>query len=218
MSADALIRTEDAVFGAGVRGVVNGVTLAIHEGDCVALVGPNGSGKTTLLRGLLGLLPPQSGRVLRRPGLRLGYVPQRDTLDPLYPLSGLDVALLGTYGDVPPWKPLGARERRRAHEALEACRALALARRRYGELSGGERQRVLLARAVASEPDMLFLDEPTAGIDNEAETAILDALDEIRQRRPVAIWIVTHHLDVLQGRVARVAAIADGRVRMGAGT
>jgi ABC-type Mn2+/Zn2+ transport system ATPase subunit len=215
MSEPALIRTEDAAFGAGARGVVQGVTLEIVRGDCVALVGPNGSGKTTLLRGLLGLLPPLSGRVIRRPGLRLGYVPQRETLDPLYPLSGLDVALLGTYGDVPPWRRLGARERGRAREALDACRALPLARRRYGELSGGERQRVLLARAVASEPDLLLLDEPTAGIDNAAEVAILDALDEIRRRRPVAIWIVTHHLDALHGRVGRVATITDGRLRIG---
>ena len=214
MSEPALIRTEGASFGAGSRSVVQDIDLEIRSGDCVALVGTNGSGKTTLLRGLLGLLPARAGRVWRRPGLRLGYVPQRETLDPLYPLSCMDVALLGTYGDLPPWRRLGARERSRAKGALDACRALPLAGRRYGELSGGERQRVLLARALASEPDVLFLDEPTAGIDREAEEAILDALGAVRQRRDVAIWIVTHHLDVLRGRIAGIASILDGTLRL----
>jgi len=215
MSQLPLLRTQGAAFGADARSVVRDLNVALQAGDFVALVGPNGSGKTTLLRGLLGLLDPLEGRVVRRPGLRLGYVPQRETLDPLYPLSGLDVALLGTYGDVPPWRRLGAGQRARAHAALEACRAHGLARRRYGELSGGERQRVLLARALASEPDLLMLDEPTAGIDSDTERQILDTLDELRRRRPVAIWIVTHHLAALQGRIEQVAMIEDGRLAVG---
>jgi ABC-type Mn2+/Zn2+ transport system ATPase subunit len=215
MTEAPLLRTEAAAFGAGTRSVVREVNVALRKGDFVALVGPNGSGKTTLLRGLLGLLDPLEGRVIRRPGLRLGYVPQRETLDPLYPLSGFDVALLGTYGDVSPWRPLGARERARARAALGACRADGLARRRYGELSGGERQRVLLARALASEPDLLVLDEPTAGIDNETERQILDILDELRDQRPLAIWIVTHHVAALRGRIEQLASIEGGRLRVG---
>lgn len=214
MSDSPMIRAEGAAFGPGRRRVVQGVDLEICRGQCVALVGENGSGKSTLLRGLLGLLPAQQGRVVRRPGLRLGYVPQRETLDPLYPLSALAVTLLGTYGDIPSWRPIGSRERSRARAALAACRALPLARRRYGELSGGERQRVLLARALASEPELLLLDEPTAGIDREAEEAILTALDALRATRPVAVWIVTHHPDVLRGRATCLATLADGRLQL----
>ncbi len=214
MSESALLRSEAASFGVGARSVVSELSFEIRPGDWVALVGPNGSGKTTLLRGLLGLVPPRDGKVLRRPGLRLGYVPQRETLDPLYPLSAFDVALLGTYGDVRPWRRLGPRERDLARTALDDCRALPLARRRYGELSGGERQRVLLARALASQPELLLLDEPTAGVDPAAELAIFEALDRLRERRPVAIWIVTHQVEALRGRAERIASICDGRLRL----
>lgn len=214
MNGETLLRTERAAFGAADRSVVREVDLEVRRGDCVALVGPNGAGKTTLLQGLLGLLPPLSGRVVRRPGLRLGYVPQRETLDPLYPLSAMDVALLGTYGDVAPWRRLGVGERTRARDALASCRALPLARRLYRELSGGERQRVLLARALASEPDFLVLDEPTAGIDLEAEAQILDALDALRRRRAVAIWIVSHRQESLRGRILQVATLRDGALEL----
>jgi len=216
MSAPVLLRVEAADFGHGARSVVRGVNLEIRSGDYVALVGANGAGKTTLLRGLLGLAPPLAGRVVRKEGLRIGYVPQRETLDPLFPLSAYGVALLGTYGDVPSYRPLGARERTRAREALEACRALSFARQRYGELSGGQRQRVLLARAFASEPELLLLDEPTAGIDPEAAELILETLSEVHRQRDLAVWIITHQLEAVRGRVDRMAVLADGKLELGA--
>jgi ABC-type Mn2+/Zn2+ transport system ATPase subunit len=211
-----MLRVEDADFGYAGRPVVRGASLVVRPRELVVLVGSNGSGKTTLLRGLLGLLPPQRGRVSRRPGLRIGYVPQRETLDPLYPLSALDVARLGTWRDLPFWRLGGARERERARAALEACRADGPAAERYSELSGGERQRVLLARALASDPELLLLDEPTAGIDPEAEQAILDLLRELRETRALSIWMVTHQLDSIAGRADRTAVVADGRVRVDA--
>ena len=119
---------------------------------------------------------------MRRPELRIGYVPQRETLDPLYPLSAFDVARLGAWRDLPFWR-FGGRARARAH----ARGARGLPRRglrraqRYAELSGGQRQRVLLARALATDPELLLLDEPTAGVDPEAERGILDLLRELRE-------------------------------------
>jgi ABC-type Mn2+/Zn2+ transport system ATPase subunit len=216
MSSSVLLQVEAADFGHDTRSVVRDVHLEIRSGDYVALVGANGAGKTTLLRGLLGLAPPLTGRVVRKEGLRLGYTPQRETLDPLFPLSAFGVALLGTYGDVPSYKPLGAHERARARDALEACRALSFARQRYGELSGGQRQRVLLARALASNPELLLLDEPTAGIDPEAQELILETLSEVRRHRDLAIWIVTHQLESVRGRVDRIAVLADGKLELGA--
>jgi ABC-type Mn2+/Zn2+ transport system ATPase subunit len=187
-----------------------------RPGEFVALLGSNGSGKTTLLRGLLGFLPPLAGRVERRPGLRIGYVPQRETLDPLYPLSGYQVARTGSWRDVPFWRFTGARERSRTRAALEACQATEFARRRYSELSGGQRQRVLLARALATEPELLLLDEPTAGIDPEAESGILDLLRKLRETQGLSIWMVTHHVHALAGRADRRLVISQGRVHANA--
>lgn len=196
--------------------MVRGASLVVRPGEFVALIGSNGSGKTTLLRGLLGFLPPLAGRVERRPDLRIGYVPQRETLDALYPLSAYQVARTGSWRDLPFWRFAGARERSRTRDALAACQAADFASRRYAELSSGQRQRVLLARALATDPELLLLDEPTAGIDPEAERGILDLLRRLRETRGVSIWMVTHHVAALAGRADRTAVISEGRLRLDA--
>lgn len=210
-----LLRLVDADFGYAGRPVVRGASLEAVTGEFVALAGANGSGKTTLLRGLLGLLPPLRGRIVRGPDLRLGYVPQRETLDALYPLSGFDVALLGATADLPFWRPAGARERARCREALDATRASGFAGRRYGELSGGQRQRILIARALATRPTLLLLDEPTAGVDPDTEAAIVEVLHTLRRQHRIAIWMVTHQLHALLGRVDRTLELEEGRLRPG---
>jgi len=210
----SLLRVEAADFGYEGRPVVCGASLEVRPREFVVLLGSNGSGKTTLLRGLLGFLPPLAGRVERRPGLRIGYVPQRETLDPLYPLSAFDVTRLGAWRDLPFWRMGGARERARARQALEACRATPLAAQRYASLSGGQRQRVLLARALATDPELLLLDEPTAGIDPEAEEGILDLLRELRDARGLSIWMVTHRVQSIAGRADRTAVVSGGAVRL----
>lgn len=194
---------------------MQGVSLDLVCGEFAALVGANGSGKTTLMRGLLGLLPLLAGRVVRASDLRVGYVPQRETLDALYPLSGRDVALLGACRDLPFWRPAGSNERERCRASLEAVRATGFASRRYGELSGGQRQRILIARALATQPSLLLLDEPTAGVDREAEGAIVEVLDLLRKERGLGIAMVTHHLDAVVGRVDRVLELEDGRLVRG---
>jgi ABC-type Mn2+/Zn2+ transport system ATPase subunit len=209
----ALVTLDGADFGYDGRAVVRGASLSVRPNEWVALVGANGSGKTTLLRGLLGFLPPLAGRALRRADLRIGYVPQRETLDPLYPLSAYQVARTGSWRDLPFWQFAGARERTRTQAALAACQAAGFAARRYGELSGGQRQRVLLARALATDPELLLLDEPTAGIDPEAESDIFDLLRGLRETHGLSIWMVTHHVHALAGRADRSLVIAEGRVQ-----
>lgn len=192
--------------------MVRGASLRVRPGEFVVLLGSNGSGKTTLMRGLLGFLQPLAGRVRRRSGLRVGYVPQRETLDPLFPLSAQDVVRQGSWRDLPFWRFAGARERGRTAEALAQCRATAFAKTRYAELSGGQRQRVLLARALATEPELLLLDEPTAGVDPETEQSLLALLEELRAARGLAIWMVTHHVHATAALAQRSVVLEGGRV------
>ncbi len=207
-----LITLEAADFGYEGRAIVRRASLVIHADEFVVLVGANGSGKSTLMRGILGLLSPLAGRVERRAGLRIGYVPQRETLDPLYPLSGADVVRMGAVRDLRPWQWIRNTDRERARAALEACGAAGFAQQRYAALSGGQRQRVLLARALATDPELLLLDEPTAGVDPEAERSLLDLLGQLAHTRHLAVWMVTHHLHAVAGRFDRIATVEEGRV------
>jgi ABC-type Mn2+/Zn2+ transport system ATPase subunit len=211
--ADALISVQRADLGYPGNVVLRAVALEICSSEFVAVLGANGSGKTTLFRSLLGFLPPLAGQVERAPGLRVGYVPQRETLDDLYPLTAEDVALMGTYRDLPFWRRTGARERTRAGAALGACNATGFAHMRYSALSGGQRQRVLIARALATEPQLLLLDEPTAGVDRATERAILEVLRGLRRERGLAIWMVTHHAEAARGVVDRVVVAEGGAIR-----
>jgi len=213
--SETLLRLVGADFGYAASAVVHGVSLEVNPGEFVALIGANGSGKTTLGRGLLGLLEPLAGRVERAPQLRVGYVPQRETLDPLYPLSGFDVTLLGACRDLPFYRRAGAAARAAARAALEAVRATPFAGRRYGLLSGGQRQRILIARALATQPNMLLLDEPTAGVDPETEAAIVEVLHALRTEHRLAIWMVTHQLQAVVGRVDRMLTLKEGRLQPG---
>jgi ABC-type Mn2+/Zn2+ transport system ATPase subunit len=212
-----LLRLIEAEFGYGTVPILRPITLDVVPGEFVALRGANGSGKTTLVRGLLGLLAPIAGRVERSPQLRLGYVPQRETLDPLYPLSGFDVTLLGACRDLPFYRRAGAAVRATARAALASARALDFAGRRYGELSGGQRQRILIARALATRPTVVILDEPTAGVDPETETAIIEVLHSLCTQERLAIWMVTHQLQAVVGRVDRMLELKAGRLRTGGG-
>jgi zinc transport system ATP-binding protein len=182
------------------------VSFAVETTEWVGLLGPNGGGKTTLLKLLLGQLTPHAGRVrvlastpegARR---RVGYVPQDATIDPTVPASVLDIVLLGrlTGGS---WGPRFSRsDHDHAWAALEETHTADLAARAWRTLSGGQRQRVLIARALASNVDLLLLDEPTTGIDAHREKELLRLLERLNQRFPILMVshdtaLVTHHMD-----------------------
>jgi zinc/manganese transport system ATP-binding protein len=216
--AEPLLILRDVSLGYAGRPVLEHVDLEVGRGEFVALLGPNGAGKTTLLRGVVGLLPLLAGTLrygFDRGRNPLGYVPQRDALDPTFPLTARDVVLMGTYARLKPLQLVGRPQRLRAARCLDLVGLGALAERRFASLSGGQKQRVLIARALAAEPRLLLLDEPTAGVDVEATTAILDVLSRLNRDEGLGILLVTHHVRMLSGLVSAVVWVHEGHVVRG---
>jgi ABC-type Mn2+/Zn2+ transport system ATPase subunit len=203
-----LVALEAADVGHGGRPILRGVMLAVATGDFLAVVGPNGGGKTTVLLSLLGSLPLLGGRRVRPRPLRVGYVPQRDHVDTIWPLTAAEVALMGRVPAMGPWRRPRAADREAVLKAMERVGVADLAGRPYGDLSGGQRQRTLIARALAAEPELLALDEPTSGMDPGAELGTMDLLAELHAAEGLAIVMVSHRLENV-ANYARSLAFVD---------
>jgi zinc transport system ATP-binding protein len=205
------VALRDVSFAYGRHPVLRGVDLDILAGDFVSIIGPNGGGKSTLLKLMLGLLVPDRGtvRVLdttpERARLRVGYMPQHAHVDPQFPVTAMDVVLMGRLGRRPPLGPFTARDREAAREALADTEALPLADRPFSELSGGQRQRVLIARALACEPELLLLDEPTASLDPGIQDDLYELLRRLNERMTLAL--VSHDVSVVSRHVSQVICV-----------
>jgi ABC-type Mn2+/Zn2+ transport system ATPase subunit len=216
--SEPLLALRGASFGYDGKLIVHDVDLTIGRGDFVALLGPNGAGKSTLLRGIVGLLAAEEGAVeygFDRAARPIGYVPQRDSLDPIFPLTAREVVLMGTYARLAPLLPVRRREQSLALDCLEQVGMHAVAEQRFSALSGGQKQRVLIARALAAEPDLLVLDEPTAGVDPGAAAAIMEVVERLNRERALTVLLVTHQLRMLRGLVRSVVWVHGGHVVQG---
>ncbi len=213
--------------GYGDDAVVHDVDLDVGRGECVALLGPNGSGKTTLMRATLGLArvtsgeldvlgTPSTARRRRGHGPRIGYVPQRHTVATSVPATVAEVVACGRLAGTTPLRALHPATRRASRDAIgSALAAVGLPGRQrasVAELSGGQQRRVLIARALVAEPELLVLDEPTAGVDEDSQHALVDVLGALA-RSGVTLVIVTHELAAVEGLVERSVRLVDGRVR-----
>jgi zinc transport system ATP-binding protein len=189
---ERLLSTDALVVGYDGTPILPPLSMTIAAGELWAVIGSNGSGKSTFVRTALGLVPPVGGKVERRAELRLAYVPQQAALDAIFPISVLDFVLMGLQG--PDNVTLMARGANvtRATAALEEAGAAALERRQLRDLSGGQRQRVLIARALATDADLVFLDEPTTALDATAEHEVLALIERLRAKRGAAVVMVTH--------------------------
>lgn len=198
------------------RPILRAVTFACEPGVVVGVVGPNGAGKSTLFKAILGLIPRGAGRVLIR-GVavdqhrrRIAYVPQREAVDWDYPAVVLDVVLMGRYGRLGWVRRPGAHDRQQAWAALEQVGMTDFARKQIGQLSGGQQQRVFLARALAQEADLLFLDEPFVGVDATTEAVIYQVIATLRDAGKT-ILVVNHDLSAVREHYDRLLLL-NGRV------
>jgi zinc transport system ATP-binding protein len=190
------------------------IDLTIREGDFLAIIGPNGSGKTTLVKIALGLLAPTSGsvEVFGKPQAefsdwrKIGYVPQKAThIDPFFPASVEEVVGMALMSNR---KPRAAREGRgEISRALDEVGMADYAKWAIGRLSGGQQQRVFIARALVTSPKILFLDEPTTGVDSETQGSFYDMLDRLNSREGLTIVLVTHDIGIVNKHVTSVACL-----------
>jgi zinc transport system ATP-binding protein len=216
----ALLEADDISFAYGPDVVLEQVTLHVHAGEFVALVGPNGSGKSTLLRVMLGLLPPGAGHVSLfgtpprrlRERWRLGYVPQRPALARDLPATVEEVVTAGRLARTGWWRRLSAGDRDHVVHAMESVELLDLRNRPVSELSGGQQQRAFIAKAFASGPELLILDEPVAGVDADSQRRFRDSLVHMVREHGAAVLLVSHELGAVADDLDRVVVLRQGRV------
>jgi zinc transport system ATP-binding protein len=211
----ALLEARGVSFGYASTPVVADVDLRVERGEFVALVGPNASGKSTLLRLLLGILRPDVGevRLLGRPPdavvdrWRIGYVPQRPTVAPDVPATVREVVAAGRLARRGWWRPFGAADATAVDHAMESVDLADMGDEPVSRLSGGQQQRVSIARAFASEPELLILDEPIAGIDAGSQRRFRDSLVHLIGEHGAGVLLVSHELSAVADRIDRVVVL-----------
>jgi zinc transport system ATP-binding protein len=206
-----VIDIRDLCFSHGNQVILEDINLVVEAGDFWGIIGPNGGGKSTLLKLILGMMIPDSGtiRVFGDPPekahARIGYVPQNIHLNVHFPISVMDVVLMGRLGPSRLGRSYTRTDRDKVDECLQEVGMAAFAKRPMAQLSGGERQRVIIARALATEPDILLLDEPTSSIDPHFEEDLFVILERLNQH--ITILLVTHDIGVISRHVRSIACL-----------
>jgi len=196
-SSDLPLEVHDLTVAYQKKSVLWGIDLEVPRGKLVGILGPNGAGKSSLIKAAMGLIPPTSGWVkvfglpIQENLKRVGYVPQRESVDWDFPVNVMDVVLMGRYGHLGLFRRPGKKDRDLARECLDRVQMLPYADRQISNLSGGQQQRVFLARALAQDSDLYFMDEPFAGVDAATESAIIELLHEMKNRGKTLL--VVHH-------------------------
>jgi zinc transport system ATP-binding protein len=210
-----VLRADGVRFSYGTEPVLDDIDLTLRRREFVALVGPNGSGKSTLLRVLLGLLRPDAGtvRLLGETPERLaerwrvGYVPQRPTLARDLPATVEEIVSAGRLARRGWWRRLGRADQEAVEHAIGSVALLDLRDRRVSELSGGQQQRAFIAKALVSEPDVLVLDEPVAGVDAESQRLFRESLTHMIEEHDASVLLASHELGAVANDLTRVVVL-----------
>jgi len=210
MKTEVIILKDVWVHYDGIK-VLEGVDLTLKQHDFLGIIGPNGGGKSTLIKVILGLVKPSRGtiRVLgdtpQNSRKYIGYVPQYSLFDPDFPMSVWDVVLMGRLGQVGLFKKYSKDDKKMALDALEMTDMLEYKDRQIGNLSGGQRQRVFIARGLVSNPKLLLLDEPAAGIDTIMQTEFYELLEKLKTK--MTIIMVSHDISAVSVYVDKIACL-----------
>ena len=214
-SENSIISCHDLVVGYGEEAVLSGVNLQIHAGAFLPFIGPNGVGKTTLLRTILGFLPPLAGELLHpfanRPP---GYVPQVSTLDRLYPVTAREVVCMGLYPRLGLWKKPDKAMNEEIDRYLERFNLAHHAHRPLEELSGGMRQKIMIARALVSGADVLIMDEPAAGLDEQSEFDLVGLLHQLAKHDGKTVMFAQHSIEPVIGLAEEVCHFSLGKIHI----
>ena len=216
-----IIRIENVTFGYGRANVLEDVSTSIKDGDFMGIVGPNGSGKSTLLKIFLGLLKPQKGTVkvfdtdinkFSQWG-KIGYIPQKATsFNQGFPATVEEVVSANLFPMLGLAGRMGKEHREKVDEALEIVNMLEYKKRIIGRLSGGQQQRVFIAKSLVSKPRVIFMDEPTVGIDQKSEENFYELMGSLNSNHGITLVIVTHDIGAIDNRVNRVLCLSDGKL------
>ena len=200
-----IIELHDISFSFNHEDVVKEVSLNIHRGDYIGIIGPNGGGKTTLLKLMLGLLMPQHGNVKLfgrdldkfKDWWKIGYVPQKNYFEVNFPVTVEEVVMMGRYGKLGLFHFPNKNDTNQVEAALSHVEMLQFKDRLISDLSGGQQQRVFIARALVSQPEIIFLDEPTVGVDIQTQRQFYKLLRKLNRKLELTLVLVSHELDVV---------------------
>lgn len=217
-SRKPLLVARGLTVGYGKFAILPALSFELQPGQVTSIVGHNGSGKSTVLKTLLRLTPKIKGSFQTSPYLRMGYVPQRESMDPIYPVRVVNLVETGRYGIRGVGKRLISEDHAKIRASMEATRILSLSRRLFRTLSGGEQQRALLARALCTEPNLLVLDEPTASMDEKGAKETMKMTLDLAKEHEAAILMVNHFIDLVAQISDQVILLDRDHQRVRVGT
>lgn len=211
-----IIEVDHVSFSYGNGDVLKDITLEVHQGDYLGVIGENGSGKTTLLRIMLGLLKPDSGTVSLfgknikdfKDWSKIAYVPQKATnFDPNFPATVEEVVLMGRYGMRGLFRRVTLEDRKAVERALRQVDMLSYGKRLIGDLSGGQQQRIFIARALVGNPQVIFLDEPTSGVDRNTQDEFYPLLRKLNRDLGITLVLISHDIEKILNEAMHIACI-----------